>query len=146
MNPLLRTTIVTIFLLLTISLFSQGDVEVDGKIKVNKILTSTAPVPNTLYGNTMPIAYGSISENGNIGSSYGISSVSKTATGVYEITINLPTLSSNPVVIITPFSGLEPETAGYNSISNTKFQAKIYKLDGTLTDSAFSFVVFGDSQ
>lgn len=142
-----RIPFTSLMLLSFISLFSQGDLEVDGNVKVNSVLTSTAPAPNTLYGNTMPIAYGSINETGGISSKYGISSVNKTGTGIYEITLNLPTVALNPVVIITPFIGAGlPEIAGYESISSTKFKAKIYKLDGTLTDSAFSFVVFGNSQ
>jgi len=146
MQPISRITTLTILLFVSISLFSQGDVEVDGKVKVNRILTATKPALNTIYGNTMPIAYGSIDENGAITSSYGIGAVSRTGTGVYSITIDLPTTPNNPVVIITPFSAPTPEAVGYEAVSSSVFNVRIVALDGTPRNSAFSFVVFGDSQ
>ncbi|GAA0873200.1 hypothetical protein GCM10009117_23470 [Gangjinia marincola] len=119
-----------------------GDLSTDGNVEVNE--TTTAPAANTLYGNTMPVAYGAMFDNATISSGYGITSAVQNALGVYEITIDLPTNSATPVVMITPFSSSAggPEFIGYDVVNSNTFIVRVWDTAGNPKNSAFSFVVF----
>ncbi|GAB5400653.1 MAG: hypothetical protein Aureis2KO_22380 [Aureisphaera sp.] len=106
--------------------------------------TTTSPAANRIYGNSTAIAYGSIDSLGGISTGYGIDSVNNSATGVYEITLDLDSNPANTIVTITPFTigfGV-PEIAGYETTGANTFTVRIQDATGTARDSAFSFVVY----
>ena len=123
---------------------ATGNAITDGYVEINQ--TTSSPAPNRIYGNSMPIAYGSIDSLGGISTGYGIASVNNSATGVYEITLSLDSNPANTVVSITPFTigfGI-PEIAGYETIDANNFIIRIQDNNGTARDSAFTFVVYGE--
>jgi hypothetical protein len=97
-----------------------------------------------VYANSTPIAYGDISENGNIYSgSYGIASVNRVATGEYDITLRNG-FSEYATVSITTWDSGSPEIATYQGYSNTdQITVHIWDMTSSRTDSRFSIVVYG---
>ena len=123
---------------------ATGNFTTGGFVQIDQ--TTNSPAANRLYGNSMPIAYGSIDSLGGISTGYGIASVNNSATGVYEITLDLDSNPANTVVNITPFTigfGI-PEIAGYETTSANTFIVRIQDTSGTARDSAFTFVVYGN--
>ena len=121
---------------------ATGNTTTEGYVEITQ--TTDSPAPNRIYGNTSPIAYGSIDSLGGISTGYGIDSVNNSATGVYEITLDLDSNAANTVVMITPFTigfGI-PEIAGYETTGPNTFTIRIQDVGGTARDSAFSFVVY----
>lgn len=120
-----------------------GNIDTNGYVEIAQ--TTDSPQPNRLYGNSMAIAYGSIDSLGGISTGYGIASVNNSATGVYEITLDLDSNPANTVVTITPFTigfGI-PEIAGYETTGANTFTVRIQDASGSARDSAFTFVVYG---
>lgn len=123
---------------------ATGNFTTSGFVEVS--LNTDSPQDNRIYGNSVPIAYGSIDSLGGISTGYGIGSVTNSATGVYEITLDLDSNVTNTVVTITPFTigfGI-PEIAGYETIDQNNFIVRIQDASGTARDSAFTFVVYGN--
>lgn len=124
----------------------SGKISTEGSVEVN--LTTTSPNANTVYGNSLPIAFGKISENGGIDSGYGITSVEHEATGTYLITVDNPAGGTVSLVpMITPFTSpaATPEITGYQEVSSNSFRVAIrLQSSAALTDSVFSVVVFGN--
>lgn len=123
---------------------ATGDITTDGDITITT--TTGSPAVNTIYGNSVPIAYGSIDSLGGISTGYGIASVNNSATGVYQITMDLDSNPANTIVSITPFTiGFgTPEIAGYETTGANTFTVRIQDASGTARDSAFAFVVYGN--
>lgn len=123
---------------------ATGNIQTDGYLEITQ--TTTSPAVNRVYGNSVPICYGSIDSLGGISSGYGIASVNNSATGVYEITMDLDSNPANTIVNVTPFTigfGI-PEIAGYETVSANSFTVRIQDASGTARDSAFTFVVYGN--
>lgn len=123
----------------------QFQVQGDGRTLINA--TTTAPVLNTVYGNSMPIAFGSVALGFNdIQTGYGITSFANPAVGEYDIEIDHATDMSNCVVIVTPYTGSfgTPEIAGYEPTGTNTFKVRIQTVAGVARDSAFTFVVYGN--
>ena len=123
----------------------SGDVSTQGNIEVNE--TTTSPALNTVYGNSMPIAYGSVALGFNdIQTGYGITSFSNPAVGEYDIVLDHNTDMNNCIVLITPFTGSfgTPEIAGYEPTGPNSFTVRIQTAGGVARDSAFTFVVYGN--
>ena len=121
----------------------QFQVHGDGRTLINA--TTTAPQLNTVYGNSMPIAFASVSAAGTISTGYGVTSITKGAVGVYEVVIDHNTNVANSIVMITPFSSIGvPEICGYSPTSANSFTVNIQTTAGVGRDTAFSFVVYGD--
>ena len=121
---------------------ATGNTTTEGYVEITQ--TTDSPAPNRIYGNTSAIAYGSIDSLGGISTGYGVDSVNNSATGVYEITLDLDSNAANTVVMITPFTtgfGI-PEIAGYETTGANTFTVRIQDASGTARDSAFSFVVY----
>ncbi len=123
---------------------ATGNTTTDGYMEITQ--TTASPAVNRIYGNSVPIAYGSIDSLGGISTGYGITSVNNSATGVYEVTLDLDSNPANTIVTITPFTigfGV-PEIAGYETTSANTFTVRIQDASGTARDSAFTFVVYGN--
>ena len=123
----------------------QFQVQGDGRTLINS--TTTAPQLNTVYGNSMPIAFGSVALGfSDIQTGYGITSFANPAVGTYDIVIDHPTDMSNCVVLITPYTGSfgTPEIAGYIPTGTNSFTVRIQTAGGVARDSAFTFVVYGN--
>lgn len=119
-------------------------VQGDGRVLINT--TTTAPQLNTVYGNSVPIAYASVSAGGVISTGYGVTSVTNSAVGVYDVVLDLPTNPDNTVVSITPFTASigVPEICGYNPTGANTFTVFVQTVAGAGRSTAFSFVVYGN--
>jgi hypothetical protein len=116
-----------------------GNIEVTG--------TTSSPALNTVYGNSMPIAFGSVALGFNdIQTGYGITSFANPAIGQYDIVLDHATDMSNCIVLVTPFTGAfgTPEIAGYEPTGPNSFTVRIQTAAGVARDSAFTFVVYGN--
>ena len=122
----------------------SGSISTQGNVTINS--TTSSPSSNRLYGNSMAIAYGSIFDGGGIGTGYGITSVTNSATGVYEVVLDLNTNPANTVVTITPFTGSfgNPEICGYEPTGANTFTIRIMNTAGAAVNSAFAFTVYGE--
>jgi len=96
--------------------------------------------PSTGTSNLLPIAFGNISSGGAINSGSTNFTVTRTATGIYNIDIVNQSFSfSTYSTVITPVGG--PLIAGTDSASGNLL-VRLYNLSGTLTDATFSFVIY----
>jgi len=123
----------------------QFQVQGDGRTLINA--TTTAPQLNTVYGNSMPIAFGSVALGFNdIQTGYGITSFANPAVGEYDIVIDHATDMSNCIVVVTPYTGSfgTPEICGYEPTGTNSFKVRIQTAAGVARDSAFTFVVYGN--
>lgn len=127
------------------SVNGNGDVFTNGNIEVND--KTSSPDPDKLYGNSMPIAYGSITGNGNISGQYGIASVTRTSVGEYEITLQNDWVNE-PAVMVTTFnaSPTNDELVSYSVNAPNKINVSIANENGNANSSSFSVVVFGEAQ
>lgn len=124
---------------------NNGDMSTKGSVKVEK--TTTSPNLNTVYGNSMPIAFGSVALNyDDIQTGYGIASFANPSTGKYDIVLDHNTDMDNCIVLVTPYTGSfgTPEIAGYSPTGPNSFSVRIQTVDGVPKDSAFTFVVYGN--
>ncbi len=122
----------------------QFQVQGDGRTLINA--TTTAPQLNTVYGNSMPIAFASISFDGLISTGYGVTSVANPSPGVYDVVLDLNTDAANTVVMITPFTSSigSPEICGYNPTGANTFSINCQNPAGGANSTALSFVVYGN--
>ena len=122
----------------------QERLDVNGTINIRD--TTVNPIPGRVYANSMPLAYGQIAESGTINSpSYGINSVTRTSTGVYEVTFN-NNFVNYATFSITAFDASGPEIATYNPSTNSNtVTVHIWNSSGTHVNSAFSIVLYGFS-
>lgn len=110
--------------------------------------TTTVVAPGTQqYHPGHPKAQGRVASDGSTaGTAFNVASTSKTSTGLYRVTMSNALSSGNYGVIATVLgnsgAGISIEA---NIISTTVFDVRIRaSSSGTLTDSVFAFVVFGD--
>jgi len=115
--------------------------EVDGAVKVNE--TTDNPQPNVVYGNSTPVAYGV--HNFGVTDGYGITSVTKTATGRYTIVFDNP-ISGNRYFSATPFDTNTVGFISYFSPNSNTITVRTTNAAGVDTDRAFSFFIYGTPQ
>ena len=108
---------------------------------------TTSPQPNTMYGNTMPLAYGVITYGGGISTDYGIASVTKPSTGEYVITLD-NSYVGDPVVLVTSFnSSADTELFTYESTNGgNTITVRCVDENNNPIGSMFSILVFGTPQ
>ncbi|CAM3278487.1 hypothetical protein [Aequorivita lipolytica] len=108
--------------------------------------TTTTPALNRIYGNSVPVAFGKIATGGSIVSGYGITSVTRTGTGIYLVTLDISAATSDALIpLITPNTASGAgEITGFNQVSANSFEAKIFNENGAAKDSAFSVVIFAN--
>lgn len=121
---------------------SSPIMEVDRAIKI--LGTTSRPASKTLYGNSMPLAFGSVSAAGEINLDYGITQVNQIVLGTYDITVNTPFNTEFPVAIITPVLGIfdAPRLSAYQRTNSTTIRVSLKTIDGMLSDTPFSIVIF----
>lgn len=117
------------------------DEELTVRDQITVLNNTTNPAPRSIYGNSMPIAYGYTTGLG-LQTSYGVSGLNSSSTGIYTITLN-NSLAGNPVVIATPFDAVGLEHAVHAGGSGNTIEIRTYDATGNLTNTNFSFVVFG---
>lgn len=123
----------------------SGNLSTNGNLEVQQ--TTTAPALNRVYGNSMPIAFGSVALGFNdIQTGYGITSFANPAVGQYDVVIDHATDMNNCIVLVTPYTGSfgTPEIAGYLPTGPNSFTIRIQTAAGVARDSAFTFVVYGN--
>jgi len=120
----------------------QTELHVNGSVRVDE--TTDSPEEKTIYGNSMPLAYASVSTNGSILTGYGIKSVEKPGTGYYTITLN-QRWSGHPVVMVTCFnSSPAAEIPTYYAAGGDNMvYVRLADGKGDPISSNFSIVVFG---
>ncbi len=121
----------------------EDNLEVQGNIEISSGATST-PAAGHIYRNSGPMAYGYISSAGNITTDYGISSVTKTATGSYTIVLDND-FTVNPVVMVTPYSSIAglSYTATYWAQFPNKILVNIINESEVNEDQPFSLMIMG---
>lgn len=104
--------------------------------------TTTDPVPNTVYGNSGPLAFGYFSGT-LIVTDYGIASITSTTTGVYEIVLD-NAWNGSPVVIATSLNNSsDTEICTYNTTGNNTVTVRIVDENNAPIASNFSLIVYG---
>lgn len=107
--------------------------------------TTTAPAPNTVYGNSGPLAYCYIS-GATLITDFGVTSVTSSSTGVYNIIIDNDWTGS-PVIIATSLNtSSDTEIITYSFSGTNSITVRIVDENNTPTDSNFSVVVYGVAQ
>ena len=122
-----------------------GNISTNGNVEVKQ--TTTSPALNRVYGNSMPIAFGSVALGfSDIQTGYGIASFTNPEVGKYDIVLDHNTDINNCIVLVTPFTGSFgiPEIAGYEPTGPKSFSVRIQTPGGVARDSAFTFVVYGN--
>lgn len=105
--------------------------------------TTSAPAEKTVYGNSMPFAYGYIAGT-NIITDYGITSVTNPVTGTYSITLD-NNWTGSPVVMATSFNAApNDEIITYDFTGTNVINIKISDGTGVGIASNFSLVVFAN--
>lgn len=125
----------------------DGDANFTGNIELEQ--QTSSPSAKHAYGNSMPIAYGSISFAGSIESEYGIASVNNPTTGEYVITLdNDWTSNYSPAVMVTSYnaSPTNAELPTYSTSGTNEITVNVSDETGSGVDSKFSIVVFGETQ
>jgi hypothetical protein len=118
---------------------SSAILEVNGDTKINGEVNR----PTTGSANMVPIAYGAILSNGTIQANSGNITCARVGVGSYEITITgenyfyLNYITSTTCMPSTSF----PRIISAGSVSGN-LTINIYDTDGTLADTAFSFVTY----
>ncbi len=111
--------------------------------------TTDAPIPNRIYGNSTPIAYGFIQGSGNLATDYGVLSVNVLTTGVYEVTFDR-TFVGYPVITATTWNNTpDTEVITYQATSGgggNTITFRIVDENNTAVSSDFSFVIYGIAQ
>lgn len=123
---------------------ATGVLTTQGNVEINQ--TTTSPALNTVYGNSMAIAFGNFDAGGGITVGYGITSVTNSAVGVYDFVLDHNSGLANLTVAITPFTGGfgTPEICGYSPTGDNTFTVRIMDTAGVARDSAFSVIVYGN--
>lgn len=107
--------------------------------------TTQSPEPNTLYGNSGPLAYGYFSGT-NITTEFGISSITSSGVGVFAVTLDNAWLGS-PVVVATSLNNsADTESITYSTTGNNIINIRIVDENNNPVTSNFSMVVYGIAQ
>ena len=108
---------------------------------------NSTPDIGRLYANTLPVAYGHIASDGQIITNYGISQVTKTATGTYQIRL-IGSFSVKPIVIANGVGATQDDEIITPRIgaNNSTITFAIVNGEGERKDSTFGFVVFATRQ
>jgi hypothetical protein len=129
--------------------FSSNELTVNGDLEVTDVLTisssaTSSPTAGSIYSNSGPLAYGRIGNSGLISTDYGITSVTKTATGVYEVVLD-NSFNVSPVVLVTPSSTVVGSvySATYFTTSPNIITVNINNEAGVGEDQPFSMMVMG---
>ncbi len=107
---------------------------------------TSSPQPNTIYGNSLPLAYGEITSIGNVNGGYGIASVSNSSTGVYVITLS-NSWSGVPVVLATSYNNTnDTEILTYSYSGSNQITIRCVDENNNPISTGFSILVFGTAQ
>ncbi len=122
----------------------DGDgVIVEEQLTINS--TTSNPDPKTVYGNSMPLAYGYIQSGGQVTGGYGISSATLLGTGRYRVTLsNSPSGNTIPIVSCYDLNSLETAVVA-NNLGNS-IDINTFNASGNPTATNFFIVVFGMPQ
>jgi len=120
----------------------QEELHVNGAARIEE--TTDSPEPKTIYGNSMPLAYGTINANGSVFSGYGITSSENPSKGYYTITFE-NRWTGYPVVMITCYnSSPAAEIPTYYATGGGNVvYVRLANEAGDPISSVFSIVVFG---
>ncbi len=115
----------------------------DGKISLET--TTDSPDAKSVYANSIPLAYGTVRSDGFIDTEYGVASVTKTSTGIYEIELQNGFFGHAVVNTTVRFGGVVGSsiTNTYESDAATKTVTCYFANVTTAADQAFSFVIYG---
>lgn len=128
---------------------TEGDLDATGRIQGDYLLTTTnlgsgTPAAGGLYRDNVLCAWARVSASGSIVSSFGISSVTKTSTGTYQVNFSNAFASGNDVCATA--SARQSATNRFVMIglySASYVTVEIYSNAGVLVDNDFSVIVTG---
>lgn len=120
---------------------ASSKLDVNGTITLSGGITSEIRRTNTGAANLIPIAYGYVSGAGAGGAGTGNFTVTKVATGIYDITITGFTYSFASFVTSASIATGTAGFIGTNSIGGN-LRVYTYNITGAAADLAFYFIVF----
>ena len=141
MKSTLSTTLKTFSILFTF-FFVVGIYAQNGTIELQT--TTDQPSPKTVYGNSVPIAYGVVQSNGQLVTGYGVDSVTIGTFGQYTIVLKNNFIGSAAVSVTRrlPYHSAPENNITYSSSQNI-VSVFIADTNSNPTTSSFSFVVYG---
>jgi len=118
---------------------------VNGAVRVED--TTSSPKPKTVYGNSMPLAYGYIEPTGVQQGSYGIEQAGLTDDGQYKVYLK-NTWKGHPIVNITPRGNYPGDDYSATYKVSASNEITVYLVDSDLNplNIGFSIVVYGKPQ
>lgn len=121
----------------------DAKLDVDGTINIGGTNASELNRAQTSDANLVPIAYGQVNGNGTFGAAASTKNftVTKTGTGVYEITITGELFYYSKYTVSAAFIGSEPGFITANSVNNILL-IHTYDKAGVPMDQFFYFVVY----
>ncbi len=149
---------ICIFLLLSVGAraFAQsGAIHEDGSGHFSTVIVEdsldpgTAPVPGQLYKNSLPLAYGYVTENGSLQTSYGIDMVDHVGTGEYEVHLSVNPIGY-PIAMVTAIAP-SPATIPTDLVATVSTAPEVDVLRVNLVknlqafDGGFMILVLGNS-
>ncbi len=124
----------------------EGAVFIDGGIKMNKnirLYTGKVKRGNTNNADFLPVAWGTVTSAGNIDGNKKSQNftVTKTGTGVYEITIN--GITNYDEVTVVASGGINNSIGNVRAYTtSSKIYVKVVNSSGNSMNGSFSFVAF----
>jgi hypothetical protein len=133
---------ITRMLIDSIGRIGIGTTTPDEKLDVNGNIKFSGEINHVSTGNAnmVPICYGSVTDMGSIIAGTGNFSVTKTGTGLYEITLNGGSFGGQQTIIVTP-KAFNPRLA----VAWTPFgvlEVRTFTSAGGAVDTDFTFIVY----
>jgi len=128
-----------------IDTLADEKLHVNGAVRVED--TTSSPNPKTMYGNSMPLAYGYIESDGVQPGSYGIEQAALSDYGEYKVYLD-NAWKSNPIVNVTPIGSYPGDDYSATYEFNAPNEITVYLVDSELNplSTGFSIVVYGKPQ
>ncbi|MCR9171984.1 MAG: hypothetical protein NXI10_05805 [bacterium] len=112
---------------------------------VEVVETTETPAPNTVYGNSGPLAYGYFSGT-NITTDFGVASIASPGVGEFTVVLDNAWLGS-PVVVATSLNNsADTEHITYSTTGSNTINIRIVDENNNPVTSNFSLVVYGNAQ
>jgi hypothetical protein len=130
----------------TASESATGLIELATAAEVEALDSSRAVRASTMHRHPgHPKAHGAFDASGNlVGGNYGLTSVVRSSTGLYTVTLSTAMSSTDYGVVATVRSASGSGFVTYEIVSATVFQIRFRDGDFNLANIAMAFAVFGD--
>ncbi len=127
-------------------IITDGSISLDGNVSLDGDINIGGKIKNTTSGNTdlKAYVYGYITSSGAIDTSKSSNgfTVTKTATGIYKITLTGLSSSDDYIAIVSPRWRSGTFVVGTVDVHSGYFYVDIYNSTGNHVDNSFYFVVY----